>query len=102
MKKNKPAKAIPPEKAAAYVLEHVEDGPHLFTSKGDKQSYKLLTGLPSKLACEMMGTVMDKNFSQGYDQLEDEFEDKAGKQGQLFRICRTMSIYSLASDQLCF
>ena len=76
MKKNKPAKAIPPEKAAAYVLEHVEDGPHLFTSKGDKQSYKLLTGLPSKLACEMMGTVMDKNFSQGYDQLEDEFEER--------------------------
>ena len=26
---------IPPEKAAAYVLEHVEDGPHLFTSKGE-------------------------------------------------------------------
>ena len=73
--KYKPAKAISPEEAAAYVLDHVEDGPHLFTSKGDQKSYKLLTALPAKTACDMMGTVMDKNFSQGYEQLEDEFTE---------------------------
>ena len=73
--KYSPAKAIAPEKAAAYVLDHVNDGPHLFTSRNDQKSYRMMVSLPFKAACETMGTVMDKNFSSGYDQLKDEFEE---------------------------
>lgn len=74
-KKYKEAKAIEPSAAAEYVFKHLESGPQLYTSFGDRLSHKLLSILPSKFAVNMMGKVMDKNFSNGYDQLDDHFTE---------------------------
>ncbi|WP_321972826.1 SDR family NAD(P)-dependent oxidoreductase [Paratractidigestivibacter sp.] len=80
--KYKPAKATTPADAAAYVMERAGKGPHLFTSRGDATLDKLMHILPLKTAVTMMGGAMDKNFSQGYDLLDDEFTEIARQRGK--------------------
>lgn len=72
-KKYKEAKATEPEDAASYVFKQLGKGPQVYTSFGDRMSNKLLSILPAKLSANMMGAVMDKNFSKGYQTLDDEF-----------------------------
>lgn len=69
----KPAKATPPAQAAAYVMDHVGDGPQLYTSAGDRRASKLMSILPARVAVNIMGKVMDSTFSSGYETLDDEF-----------------------------
>lgn len=71
--KEKKNKALPPPEAAKYVLDHVGDEPILFTSSGDRRMYNLMTKLPRKQGCIMMGEVMDKEFNSGYEVLDDTF-----------------------------
>ena len=64
-----------PFEVAKYVLDHVGDGPVLFTSPGDRRMYHLMVKLPRKQSCIMMGSVMDKEFNSGYEQLDDHFTE---------------------------
>lgn len=70
-------RGITPAQAAAYVMDHVGDTPQLFTSFGFQALNKLLLVMPARSACKLMGAVMDKNFSSGYETLDDEFEEIA-------------------------
>ena len=74
-KKAKKNKGQLPSEVAEYVLDHVGDGPVLFTSPGDRRMYHLMVKLPRKQSCIMMGSVMDKEFNSGYEQLDDDFTE---------------------------
>lgn len=78
-------KATPhtPEEVAAYVLEHVEDGPRLFSHKEDQLSYEGYNRMSRRDGCLFMGRNTDKFFSAGLSNLgldngekpEEEFKE---------------------------
>lgn len=68
------AKPHTPAEVAAYVFEHLEDGPRLFSHPEDEAAYYAYQRMPRKNAVIFMGKGTDKYFS-AYDQMEDEFEE---------------------------
>ncbi len=74
-KKAKKNKGQLPSKVTKYVLDHVGDGPILFTSSGDRRMYHLMIKMPRKWSCIMMGSVMDNEFNSGYEQLDNDFTE---------------------------
>lgn len=59
-----------PEEVAAYVIEHIDDGPRLFSHPDDEAAFTGMSQLPRKDAVSMISAVTDRFFSAGYDELD--------------------------------
>lgn len=62
-KKSNAPKGITPEEAAAYVMEHVGEGPRLFTSAADETAYYGIMQMKRETGVSLMSTVTDMYFS---------------------------------------
>ncbi len=59
-----------PEEVAAYVMEHLEDGPRLFSHPDDEAAFTAMSQLPRAMAVNMISAATDQYFSAGHTQLE--------------------------------
>ena len=65
-----------PEDVAKYVMDHVEDGPRLFSHYEDQLSYEGYNRMTRKDGCLFMGRNTDKFFSAGLSNVSDGDVDR--------------------------